>query len=198
MKFIGNPCRKCGATERYCSSKGCVACAAARHLARKAHDNAASRNWYHTHREQARAANRRWRSSPKGKASSARSYQLHRAEKNQWRKKNKEKIKAYRHRHYWANPEQSRAASLRWYHAHKEQVHEAQRRHRTTEGKAARMQYNHLYYRTGPRNPSGEASWLRKNQAQLRAVKRLLRTIKHGGAWQSHLRELQIAGLMPN
>lgn len=35
--------------------------------------------------------------------------------------------------------------------------------------------YRRAYLSFGPQNPTGEAQWLRKNVAQLRAVKRLLR-----------------------
>lgn len=68
--------------------------------------------------------------------------------------------------------------------ARQRKVHRESRLASTRKWREQNAVYLKKYYRTyrlnGPKNPKGEMQWLRKNQAQLRSVKRLLRRLSHG------------------
>jgi hypothetical protein len=121
-----------------------------------------------------------------------------------WTRKNSEHVNAYNNARYWRDPEKGRAINLKsrskfrsrnvestkiWRQKNPEKLKELRRKallaaklKRSTDEtyRTKRLAETRRWYLEGPQNPTGETQWLRKNQAQLRTVKRLLRNLGVG------------------
>lgn len=148
--FTGESCRNGHVCERSVSSRGCFDCLRVRRMKRYRILSLDKENSF-------------WREKSLTNA--------------RYRSRNKEKILPKQRERYHRDKANRLAAIARWQKANPDKVRKIRRRYRQTN--SYKMHQRKRYY-TGPLNPKGEMQWLRKNQAQLRSVRRLLHNLGAG------------------
>jgi hypothetical protein len=133
-KFQGNPCKKCGNTERYIKKRSCVKCTKAYNKRRKGTRKDETRKYYLKNREKILLTAKVWGEN------------------------NKEKVSAKNKKYYYDNQEEMQSRVREWYEQNKERASERHKQYYAENREKIEAQKK----KAREENPGARAAWTAK------------------------------------